>query len=142
MFVCLSVCVCVLCVLCVCVVCVGFMVWGFTCGCGCWFQGFGLVMFGAPRPPFPGPPFPWTAQNFASGVSHDNQRAQKCTLERPGASNTTKIPQEDPRREKKRTNYEAGEGKKERNFWLPHLSAPHFLWVWARGLHPSMNPNN
>ena len=48
------------------------MVWGFTCGC--WFQGFGLVVFGTPKttlpgtalsePPFRGPPFPWTAQNF------------------------------------------------------------------------------
>ena len=81
---------CGVCVCCVAWVLVhGFMEWGFTCGC--WFQGFGLVMFGAqdrpsldrpsldrpsPGPPFPwialpldrpspGPPFPWTTQNFA-----------------------------------------------------------------------------
>ena len=74
-FVCVCVCVCVcLCVfvgvcVCLCGVGVGFTVsvWG--------FQGFGLVMFGAPGtalprtalpgPPFPWTPFPWTAQNFA-----------------------------------------------------------------------------
>ena len=77
--VCLCVCVCVCVCVCLCGVGVGFTVsvWG--------FQGFGLVMFGAPGtalpdrpsrdrpsrdPPFLGPPsagqpFPWTAQNFA-----------------------------------------------------------------------------
>ena len=37
---------------------------------------------------------------------------QTRTFERPGASNTTKIPREDPQRGKKRTNLAAGEGKR------------------------------
>ena len=72
MFVCVCVCLCVcLCVfVCVCVcVClcgvgVGFTVsvWG--------FQGFGLVMFGAPRNRLPG-----TAhQTGPPGLAHDSQR--------------------------------------------------------------------
>ena len=45
-------------------------------------------------------------------------------------------------RKEKRTNYEAGEGKKTK-FWAPHPSGPHppgpyFFWVWAPGLHPTM----
>ena len=208
--------VCCVCVLCVCVfvclcVCVFVCLCVFVCVCavwrGCWFQGFGLVMFGAPgtalpgtalprKPPFPGnrpsqetafpgnrpsqetalprkPPFPGTAlpgdrpsrdrpsrdppfpgppkiSRFffplppakfvlffdlwgssrgilvvfeapgpsnvnvwsswvvvrspggfgAAGVSHHSQRAQTFTFEGPGASNTTKIPREDPQRGK------------------------------------------
>ena len=38
---------------------VGFHVW-------CWFQGFGLVMFGAPGPPFTGPPFDGPSQDRPS----------------------------------------------------------------------------
>ena len=68
-FVCVCVCLCVFVCVCVCVLCsvgVGFTVsvWGFTCGC--WFQGFGLVMFGAPgtalpRTALPGTTLPGTA---------------------------------------------------------------------------------
>ena len=50
---------------------------------------------------------------------------QTCTFERPAASNTTKIPREDPQRGKKRTNFAAGQGKKKaRNFGPPTLRAP------------------
>ena len=79
--VCLCVCLCVFVSVCVCLCGVGV---GFTVSV-CGFQGFGLVMFGAPGtpfpgppfpgppfpgppflgPPFPGPPFPWTAAKFA-----------------------------------------------------------------------------
>ena len=68
----------------------------------------------------------------ATGVSHDSPKAQTCTFERPGASNTTKIPREDPQRGKKRTNFPAGEGKKSAKFWAPHPSGLH-----PSGLHPS-----
>ena len=39
---------------------------------------------------------------------------------------------EDPQRGKKRTNYEAGDGKNAK-FWAPHPSDHHFFWVWAPG---------
>ena len=51
----------------------------------------------------------------AARASHDDQRAQTCTFERPGASNTTKIPREDPQREKKERNFRR-ERKKRANF--------------------------
>ena len=63
------------------------------------------------------------------GLHTTTRELQTCTLEPPGASNTTKIPREDPRREEKRTNYEAGEGKKSANFLALHPSGPHFFWV-------------
>ena len=43
---------CVVVVVWSCVVCS----WSGVFTCGCWFQSFGLVMFGAPGPAFPGPP--------------------------------------------------------------------------------------
>ena len=42
-------------------------------------------------------------------------RAQPCTFDGPGASNTTKIPREDTQREKKNETG-AGDGKKAKNF--------------------------
>ena len=63
----------------------------------------------------------------------------RCTFEGPGASNTTKIPREDPPKKG------AGEGKKARNFGPPPLraptrSGPHFFMVWLgfplSGPHP------
>ena len=118
-----------------------------------------------PGPPSPGPALPWTAlpldpldrpsldrpkfHSFFSGPPgfHTTARElQTCTFERPGASNTTKIPREDPQRGKKRTNFVAGEGKKKREILGPHRSGPHpsgphpsgphpsgphFFWVWA-----------
>ena len=65
------------------------------------------------------PPEVLGAQNFtfffvlAAGVSHDSPRAQTCTFEGPGASNTTKIPREDPQRERKSENG-GGRGNKKR----------------------------
>ena len=41
------------------------------------------------------------AASGAAGVSHDNPKAQTCTFEGPGASNTTKIPRKDQKRGKK-----------------------------------------
>ena len=59
--------------------------------------------------------------------SHTTARElQTCTFERPSASNTPKIPREDPQRGKKRTNFAAGQGKKARNFGPPTLRAPPF----------------
>ena len=46
------------------------------------------------------------------GLHTTTRELQTCTFERPGASNTTKIPREDPQKGKKRTNFSAGEGKK------------------------------
>ena len=40
-----------------------------------------------------------------------------CTFQGPGASNATKIPRENPLREKKRMKIVAGEGKKRAKFW-------------------------
>ena len=69
---------------------------------------FGVLRLSCEAPAAPG----------AAGVSHDNQRAQTCTFERPGASkNTTKIQREDTQRGKKRTKFVAGEGKKRAKFW-------------------------
>ena len=81
--------------------------------------------------------------------SHTTARElQTCTFERPGASNTTKIPREDPQRGKKRTNFAAGQGKKREilgpppfeppPFGPPTLRGPTFFWVAPP--HPS-NPH-
>ena len=58
----------------------------------------------------------------AAGASHDNQR--NAHIEGPGLQKTTKIQQEDPQRKEERTNFEAGEGRKERNFGPPTLRSP------------------
>ena len=56
--------------------------------------------------------------------SHTTTRElQTCTFERPGTSNTTKIPREDPQRGKKRTNFVA-EREKSAKFWASHPSGP------------------
>ena len=82
-------------------------------------------------------------------------RTPNVHISGPGASNTTKIPREDPQREKKSENgggrekkkREIGRGKEQRNF-VPHLSGPHpsspnpwgpnFFKVWAP---PLCTPN-
>ena len=70
-------------------------------------------------------------------TSHTTTRElQTRTCERPGASNTTKIPREDPQRGKKRTNFAAGEGKKARNFGPPTLRAPNLRPPLFLGLGP------
>ena len=51
--------------------------------------------------------------------------SKTCTFERPGASNTTKIPREDTQRETKRAKMGAGEGKNAK-FWALRPSAPPF----------------
>ena len=63
------------------------------------------------RPP-PGPPSPRTAREL-----------QTCTFEGPDASNTTKIPREDPQEREERKKIVAG-GKKARNFGPPTLRCP------------------
>ena len=57
----------------------------------------------------------WGAK-ISRGLHTTTRELQTCTFERPGASNTTKIQREDTQRGKKRTNFAAGEGKKERHF--------------------------
>ena len=113
-------CVVVLCVVCVCVL----------CGVGACFT------------------VSWSADSGPPRLHTTTRELQMCTFERPGASNTTKIPREDTQRGKKRTNFAAGEGNKSAKFWplpppLPtlrasHPSGPHFFWVWGPGLHPFM----
>ena len=48
----------------------------------------------------------------AAGVSHDNPRAQMCTFEGPGASNTTKIQRKGPTREGEKKQNCGGREKK------------------------------
>ena len=57
--------------------------------------------------------------------------SKTCTFERPGASNTTKIPREDTQRETKRAKMGAGE-RKSAKFWAPRPSGPR-----PAGPHPS-----
>ena len=85
--------------------------WGrFTCGC--WFQGFGLVMFGGPGPPFPGqaalgPPRLHT-------TAREPNRAHFRVL---ALKNTTKFQRKDHQERKERMKIMVGEGKKKaRNF--------------------------
>ena len=66
----------------------------------------------------------------AAGVSHDSARAHTCTFERPGASNTTKIPREDPR-EGRKSEISDGRWKRKRE-----ISGPPTL----QGPHPSQPP--
>ena len=51
----------------------------------------------------------------AAGASHDSPRAQTCTFEDPGASNTTNIPRRDTQGDTKRTKWWR-ERKNARNF--------------------------
>ena len=61
------------------------------------------------------------------GLHTTARELQTCTFEGPGASNTTKIPREDPQRKTKRAKMGRERDKTARNFGLPTL----------RGLHPS-----
>ena len=68
----------------------------------------------------------WRAAFRRSGLHTTARELQTCTFERPGASNTTKIPRKDTQ-ERKRAKMEAGEGKKKaRKFWAFRLRAPPF----------------
>ena len=66
-------------------------------------------------PPASGPP----------GLHTTARELQTRTFERPGASNTTKIPREDPQRESK-INFRRDREKKARNFGPPTLRPPTF----------------
>ena len=59
------------------------------------------------------------------GLAHDSPRTQTCTFERPGASNTTKIPRKRPKEREKRMKNCGGRGKKKREILGPHHSGPH-----------------
>ena len=63
----------------------------------------------------------------ATGVSHDSPRAQMCTFQGPGASNTTKIPGEDPKRGMKRRNVAGG---KKHEILAPTPSGPIGFGPW------------
>ena len=72
---------------------------------------------------------------------------QTCTLQGPGASNTTKIPRKDPQERERKKKIVAGEGKKKREILgLPTLRGfyplgpPPFGASTLRGLHPSGPP--
>ena len=77
---------------------------------------------------------------FSRGFTRQPERAQTCTFEGPGASNTTKIPREDPQREKG-TKMGAREGKKREILGPhplgPHPLGPHPLGPTASGADPS-----
>ena len=58
------------------------------------------------------------------GLHTTTRELQTCTFERPGASNTTKIPREDPPREGRKNEIFGGRKKKSAKFWAPHPSGP------------------
>ena len=66
------------------------------------------------RPAASGPP----------GFHTTARELQTCIFEGPGASNTTKIPREDPPERHKKSEMVAGEGEKARNFGPPTLRGP------------------
>ena len=60
----------------------------------------------------------------AAGVAHDSPRAHTCTCEGPGASNTTKIPRENPpEREKKERKWKREREKQSAKFRAATLRA-------------------
>ena len=69
------------------------------------------------------------------GLHTTTKELQRRTFELPGGSKTPpKFHEKTPKeREEKKTNYEAGEGKKSAKFWAPHPSGPYFFWF--RALH-------
>ena len=62
-----------------------------------------------------------------AGVSHDNQRAQTCTFERPGLQTPPKFHEKTPREGRKERILWREREKKARNFGLPTLRAPTLL---------------
>ena len=107
---------CVVCGVCLCVVCgvgVGFTVsWSGVSRVGVGFKILVWSVFGAPEDR------PFTQQP---------ENSNTCTFEGPGASNTTKIPREDPEGRKERI-LRRERGKRARNFgpppFGPHPSGP------------------
>ena len=70
---------------------------------------------------------------WGSPAFHTTTRElQTCTFHAPGASNTTKIPREDPQRDTKRAKWWQEREKKSAKFWASHPSGPHpsgpFFW--------------
>ena len=66
-----------------------------------------------------------THQTGPPGLHTTTRELQTRTFERPGASNTTKIPRENPQRERRRNEISGGrEQKKSAKFWAPHPSGP------------------
>ena len=49
----------------------------------------------------------------AGGFTRQPENSKRAHLSAPALQNTTKIPREDPQRGKKRTNFVAGQGKRE-----------------------------
>ena len=72
----------------------------------------------------------------AAGARTRQPELQTCTFQGPGASNTTKIPREDPQRGKKERILRREREKKARNFGPPTLRAATLRapWVGAPGL--------
>ena len=63
---------------------------------------------------------------------------QTRTFERPGASITTKIPRENPQRERRKNEISGGREQKSAKFWAPHPSGPPPLRApTPPGPHPS-----
>ena len=58
------------------------------------------------------------------GFHTTSRELQTCTCEGPGASNTTKIPREDPIERDKKTEHCGERGKKNAKCWVPHPSGP------------------
>ena len=65
-----------------------------------------------------------------AGASHDSWRAQTCSFQGPGASNTTKIPRKDPQERKKEN---CGGREKKREILFPHPSSLHPSGPTVRG---------
>ena len=86
---------------------------------------FGVLWLSCETPAASGPPLLHTT----------TRELQTRTFQRPCASNTTKIPRENPQREKKERNFRWERAKKARNFGPPTLWAP-----TPPGPHPSGPP--
>ena len=65
-------------------------------------------------------------QTGPPGFTRQTQELQTCTFHGPGASNTTKIPREDPREGRKERILWREREQKARNFGPPTLRAPTF----------------
>ena len=125
---------------CVCVLVCGWCVVWWVCWCVCLGD---RPLAGPPSagPPSVGPP---SAALGPPGFHTTAQELQTCTFPGPGASNTTKIPREDPRREREKKNENEGEGKKSAKIWAPSTLRPHVFQVWAPypappPLHPALS---
>ena len=72
-----------------------------------------------------------------AGASHDSPRAQTCTFQGPGPSNTTKIQREDTQRDTERVKRWRERDRKARNVGTPPFGAPPtLLGPTFSGAHP------